>query len=153
MTIHRSEQLEDLYPEELLLGLSAPGLQVVVSAQIYSTHSLHKSCYCLEYQLAAFLAHLIHNFPWRGDQCAAMEQQVWKRVGYQQRVLEPRISLSVLCRFKKQHSVLLWLCFQHTTRWLAPILEHFYFRPFPTFMPACLPDAIDGVFKEIITIF
>lgn len=58
-----------------------------------------------------------------------------------------------LCHtFKKQRPVPLWLCFQHTSLCLAPNLEHFYFSPFPTFMPACLPDAIDGIFKEIITI-
>lgn len=55
-------------------------------------------------------------------------------------------------RFQKQCPVPLWLCFQYTARRLASILEHFNFRPFPTFMPACLPDAIDCVFKEIIMI-
>lgn len=44
MTIQKSEQLEDFHPEELLLGLSAPGLGVVVSAQveIYSTEFAQK---------------------------------------------------------------------------------------------------------------
>lgn len=46
-------------------------------------------------------------------------------------------------------------CFVHMAWWLTPCLStgHLYFRPFPISTSACLRNAFDGVFKEIITIF